>query len=162
MQAVAYFSKQEKLNKVGIEGYILFEQLNPRDYTTVFINLHGFKPNATHAIHIHESADFSNGCMSAGGHYNPFGKKHGSYLHHGNERHAGDLINNITSDSQGRVQIFFKDNLVFLYPPYSVIGRSVIIHEEKDDLGLGGDVQSLITGNAGGRMACAVIEHQIV
>ena len=25
----------------------------------------------------HEKADFSNGCMSAGPHYNPFGKTHG-------------------------------------------------------------------------------------
>lgn len=162
MDAVAYFVKQDKLNKVGIEGYILFQQLNPNDYTTVTINLQGFKPNSTHAIHIHEFGDFSNGCMSAGGHYNPFGKKHGSYLYHGNERHAGDLINNMTSDSQGKVQIFFKDNLVSLYSPYSVIGRSVIIHEGQDDLGLGGNEQSLITGNAGGRMACAIIKSQVI
>ena len=27
-----------------------------------------------HGFHIHEKADFSNGCISAGPHYNPFGR----------------------------------------------------------------------------------------
>jgi len=33
----------------------------------------------------------------------------------------------------------------------------VVIHAGKDDLGKGGDEGSLKTGNAGGRVACAVI-----
>jgi len=162
MEAIAYFKKQDKLNKAGIEGYVLFEQFQKRDYTTVTINLKGFQPNSTHAIHIHEFSDFSKGCMSAGGHYNPYGKNHGNYMIHGNERHAGDLINNMISDDKGNVQLFFKDNLVSLYEPHSVIGRSVIIHEGVDDLGLGGNEQSLITGNAGGRMACAAIQYHLI
>ncbi len=158
MEAIAYFQKENKLNKAGIQGYVLFEQYTPNSQTSVTINLRGFKPNSTHAIHVHESADFSNGCISAGGHYNPYGKQHGNYMIHGNERHAGDLCNNIKSDDQGNVKIFFRDNLLSLYEPHSIIGRSVIIHEGQDDLGLGGNEQSLITGNAGGRMACEVIK----
>jgi superoxide dismutase, Cu-Zn family len=30
-----------------------------------------------------------------------------------------------------------------------IFGRSVVIHDKPDDLGLGGDKESLITGNAG-------------
>lgn len=162
MEAIAYFKKQDKLNKSGIEGYILFEQFYKKDPTDITINLKGFKPNSTHAIHIHEFGDFSNGCMSAGGHYNPHGKNHGNYLIHGSERHAGDLINNMTSDNEGNVKLHFKDNLVSLYDPHSVVGRSVIIHEGVDDLGLGNNEQSLITGNAGGRMACAIIQYHLI
>ena len=51
----------------------------------------------------------------------------------------------------------FYDELVTLYGPNSVFGRTLVIHDGIDDLGLGGNKESLITGNAGGRLACAVI-----
>ena len=49
------------------------------------------------------------------------------------------------------------DNLVKLSGKYSVIGRSMIIHEDEDDLGKGGNEESLKTGNAGKRIACGII-----
>jgi Cu-Zn family superoxide dismutase len=36
-------------------------------------------------------------------------------------------------------------------------GRSIIVHADKDDLGLGEEEDSLTTGHSGKRMACAVI-----
>jgi hypothetical protein len=41
----------------------------------------------------------------------------------------------------------------------AVIGRSIIIHADEDDCGTGGDEESLKTGNAGKRIACAVIGY---
>lgn len=46
---------------------------------------------------------------------------------------------------------------IFRSGEYSVVGRSVIIHADCDDLGEGGHALSSTTGNAGARVACGEI-----
>lgn len=157
MNAICLFDKNSSFNTSKIEGFVKLHQCCDQDATRIIISLRGFKPNKTHAIHIHEYGDFREGCKSAGGHYNPYGQFHGSYKLHGFKRHVGDLINNIESDEYGNFFADFNDELVTLFGTHSVIGRSIVIHEKEDDLGMGGNDESLITGNAGGRMACSVI-----
>ena len=41
--------------------------------------------------------------------------------------------------------------------PYSILGRSIVVHAGEDDLGRGGFPDSKTTGHAGGRVACGVI-----
>ena len=46
--------------------------------------------------------------------------------------------------------------------PPNIIGRGLVIHEDEDDCGLGvgnKKKESLITGNSGKRIACAVIGY---
>ncbi len=88
-----------------------------------------------HGIHIHEKSDFSNGCASAGGHYNPFNKTHGG---RGYEvRHVGDMgsISLVLSDP---ATLYYIDDQIKLTGDYSVIGRSVVVHQDADDNGMGG------------------------
>lgn len=105
-------------------------------------------------MHIHQFGDNTNGCTSAGPHFNPFSKTHGAP--EDDNRHVGDL-GNITTDASGVAKGSKKDLLVKLLGANSVVGRSVVVHSGTDDLGKGGNEESLKTGNAGTRPACGVI-----
>ena len=144
-------------NEKKIQGTIEFYE-NVKDNTvTIKINLTGFKKNSTHAMHVHEKGNLSNNCMGACGHFNPYNKNHGNI--NSKERHVGDL-GNIKSDEHGNVVMILTDKLIKLRgTKCNIIGRSVVIHENEDDLGLGGHDDSLTTGHAGGRIACAVIGY---
>jgi Cu-Zn family superoxide dismutase len=105
----------------------------------------------THGFHIHEKGDCSAAdAESAGGHFNPQGKKHGPP--HSSDRHAGDL-GNVQANEYGRANVSFTiDGLAVDKGTNGVIGRAVIVHANADDL------RTDPTGNAGGRVGCGVIE----
>jgi len=92
--------------------------------------------------------------MSAGAHFNPHGLTHGAP--NAKVRHAGDL-GNIEADAHGKAVLKVNDEQLKLIGPHSIIGRTVVVHEGVDDLGLGGHELSPSTGNAGGRLTCGVI-----
>merc|ERR1712194_80062 len=84
------------------------------------------------------------------------------------ERHVGGL-GNIKVDANGNSKGQMKDRLVKIFGEDTCIGRSVMVHEDEDDLGLGDNSKanepgppqngfvSKITGNAGGRIGCGEI-----
>lgn len=143
-------------------GAVWFHQCRPGGKVLVRFNLKGQTPGSTHACHIHTFGDMTGGCMTAGSHYNPHGEKHGNKADDGKHRHAGDMMNNITAGADGTVSFDWWDELLNLFQKDilgagSIVGRTVVIHEGVDDLGRGGTPLSEETGNAGGRMMCAVI-----
>ncbi|XP_041035475.1 superoxide dismutase [Cu-Zn]-like [Carcharodon carcharias] len=117
--------------------------------TEIMLDLHGFPSNRkSHAMHIHEFGDLSQGCETLGGHFNPHNKKHGS--------HAGDL-GNFQPSPDGAVRLTLANVQLHLQGSHSIVGRSIVIHENEDDLGHHDSPGSLVHGNAGQRLACCVI-----
>jgi len=164
------FEEFEKMNNAShgiacfesgkISGTVTFVPLSSSRGVVVTFDLKGFpKANTQYAAHIHEYGDLRQGCESLGGHFNPYHSFHGGPRHHSphHSRHVGDLINNITTNRYKHVHFSFVDHSLHLSGKFSILGRSLVIHEGVDDLGLGGFPDSLITGHAGKRMACAVI-----
>ena len=133
-----------------VKGTILLMQ-GPGTATLIKGTITGLTPGK-HGFHIHEFGDMSEGCKSMGAHYNPAGVDHGD-LKLG---HVGDL-ENVVADDNGVATFSITAPRVDLLGDRSVIGRGLVIHADEDDLGKGGDAESLKTGNAGDRLACGII-----
>ena len=124
--------------------------------TNMSIMIEGLKPGK-HGFHIHEAGDLSEDCLGACSHFNPYNQNHGGPNSY--ERHIGDL-GNIKFNNIGIAKINMKDNLIKLRgTKCNIIGRSIVIHEDEDDLGIGNHEDSLTTGHAGKRITCAVIGY---
>jgi Cu-Zn family superoxide dismutase len=140
-----------------IKGTVKFTEDLNNNVVVIDLNLSGLKPNSLHGFHVHEAGDLTDKCTSMCAHFNPYGKTHGCPGM--SERHVGDL-GNIKTNSKGEAKYSFYDNVIKLRGSKSnIIGRGLIIHEDEDDCGKGGDAESLKTGNAGKRIACAVIGY---
>lgn len=133
--------------------FVLSHLQGDSDAVKVTGEVTGLKPG-NHGFHIHEFGDNTNGCTSAGPHFNPHGKEHGAP--DAAVRHAGDL-GNVVADDSGAAKVDLTDKQISLTGPLSILGRTVVVHADTDDLGLGGHELSKSTGNAGARLACGVI-----
>ncbi|KAF5196941.1 Superoxide dismutase [Cu-Zn] [Thalictrum thalictroides] len=150
MKAVAVLTSNE-----GVSGTVSFTQ-EGNGPTTVIAHISGLKPGL-HGFHVHKFGDMTNGCTSAGAHFNPANREHGAP--EDENRHAGDL-GNVRATEDGAVNFTITDKQIPLTGPNSIVGRSIVVHTDPDDLGKGGHELSKSTGNAGGRIACGVIGLQ--
>jgi superoxide dismutase, Cu-Zn family len=138
--------KLESKSGSKVTGTITFTKMGNDVQVTGEIT--GLTPGK-HGFHLHEKGDCSApDAASAGAHFNPGQHKHGGPT--STERHEGDL-GNIDADASGKARIDWKGKMS-LSGAESIIGKSVIVHEKEDDL------KTDPTGNAGGRLACGVIE----
>ena len=141
------------INEKKIKGTVVIQEDLINKNVIISVNLSGMPPGL-HGFHIHEYGDLREGCSSLCQHYNPKNKNHGGP--NDKERHVGDL-GNIEANKKGIINMKFVDKEVKLRGKYSVIGRSIVIHEDPDDLGKGNHKDSKTTGHAGKRIACGII-----
>jgi Cu-Zn family superoxide dismutase len=130
-------------------GTVAFTQKG--DKVVVHARVSGLAPGA-HGFHIHEKGDCSSGDgMSAGGHFNPFGKPHAYPTIE--DRHAGDMPM-LAADASGNAVMTAELDVITVGSGVAdVIGKAVIVHKDPDDF------KTQPTGNSGARVACGVIRR---
>ena len=141
-------AKLEPTRGNATSGTVSFVQTG--DGVQVSGEVRGLKPDSEHGFHIHEKGDCSSGDgMSTGGHYNPGGKPHGA--HGAGEHHTVDLPS-LKADKYGVAAFSFVSRSISVAGPTNdITGKGLIVHRDPDDY------KTQPTGNAGPRLACAVI-----
>lgn len=141
-------AKLEPTRGNAVTGKVEFAQRGNMVILTA--TLSGLTPGP-HGFHIHERGDCNSpDAMSAGGHFNPTGKRHGSPLIP--DHHAGDLPM-LVADGGGKASLTTQVEGVTIGGggPTDIVGRSVVVHAGGDDY------SSQPAGNSGPRVACGVI-----
>ncbi|MFY2563984.1 superoxide dismutase family protein [Corallococcus terminator] len=131
-------------------GEVTFEQT--KQGVVIKGALHDLPPGQ-HAFHIHETGKCeAPEFKTAGGHFNPSKKAHGMMSPKG--KHVGDLPN-LYVGQDGKVQFdTFAQNGLTLKSLFDKDGSAIVVHTKEDDY------QTDPTGDAGGRIACGVVEKQ--
>lgn len=140
--------KSDVIGVYGVLGDVTFTEQS--DGVKLSFMVRNLPEGQTLASHIHEK----NACTppsfkSAGGHFNPHKSKHGAPG--GKEHHVGDL-GNFDVDENGVLNVERVYPFLSLDPTSKnyIGGRSLIIHQKKDKF-------TQPVGDAGGRVACAVL-----
>lgn len=130
-----------------VKGQVTF--LEETEGIRVTANIEGLTPGP-HGFHIHEKGDCSAADFSsAGGHFNPGNMKHGSPTDP--EHHVGDF-GNIEANPEGVARFERVFHWLTFKGTNSILNKAVVVHAKADDL------TSQPSGDAGGRIACGVIQ----
>ena len=111
-------------------------------------------PPGKHGFHIHRAGDLrGEGCKGLCAHFDKGNHKHGAGPTSSRERHTGDLGN---IELKPRRKTLKKQYYLPNVSVHELWGRSIIVHQDADDLGQGPHDDSHITGHSGARIGCAV------
>lgn len=150
LQQAKAVAKLQATSGSNVSGEVSFTQ-KPGGIVAMNALVRGLKPNSEHGFHIHENGNCADNGNAAGGHFNPKQGSHGKYdaaMHH-----MGDLPS-LKADANGVAKLNMESHdLSLLAGPGNIIGRGLIVHANPDDY------VTQPTGNAGGRIGCAVIER---
>ena len=147
--AMVQVATLEAKNDSGVGGTITFTQV--ADKVEIAADLTGLT-EGEHGFHIHAKGDCSaHDGKSAGGHFDPADTKtHGAPDAAADKKHAGDL-GNVKAGADGAAKLAMTADWITLGEgDNSIAGLAVIVHAKPDTYGQP-------TGDAGGRVACGVI-----
>ncbi len=126
------------LRGATVNGNVIFRQDQSDGSVQIRGRIEGLDPSALRGFHVQyaflrsfilepsspshsEFGNLTDGCTSAGAHYNPFNTSHGAPTDSVESRHVGDL-GNIQSDENGVAVLDFSDGIIKLDGPQSIIG----------------------------------------
>lgn len=135
------------------KGTVIFTGTDVGVKVSVMIYSGALTPG-NHGFHVHEKGGINLTCEEMGGHFNPDGTNHGG--RYSFVRHVGDLGNIVVNNRGGCKQVFI-DNVISLEGRNNIIGRSLVVHTNEDDLGMSDHELSKTTGNSGSRELCGTI-----
>ncbi|KAF2013074.1 hypothetical protein BU24DRAFT_352441, partial [Aaosphaeria arxii CBS 175.79] len=139
-----------------IGDLVVLEQEHEVASTLITWNIRGHDANVEHAFHIHKYGDNTNGCTSAGPRYSMGTTTHMPLTCRPRIcRTQRWYLGNFKSISIGS----FSDILVKLSGSYSILGRTLVVHAGKDDLGRGQKPEPEITINASARPICGTMPN---
>lgn len=139
----------------GVKGEILFFRVKSGTKIAATITE---CPAGKHGFHIHKAGDLrGEGCQGACDHWHkgpPASHGGPPNSKHKEQRHTGDLGNiDFPVGATKWEQNYFLRGV----HPSELLGRSVIVHADPDDLGKGDFEDSKTTGHSGKRISCAII-----
>merc|ERR1712110_1343271 len=114
------------LNATDCNGFIFIKQFEHPKRTEISHDLYdcGAEEEGSHGFHVHITNDFSDGCYSTGGHYNPEGAS--------DTADEVGMLASIIFDGSGNSRGSQIDDRAFLDGDWSIAGRSLVMHSAID------------------------------
>jgi Cu-Zn family superoxide dismutase len=114
-----------------IQGVINFAQMIGMNQMKITGDIQGLPIDRKLAVHVHEYGDLTNGPVSTGGRFNP--EKKVSNTSKDQTYYANGELSNLQINPEGQAKIDVIDKRLTLFGPSSIIGRSVVIIDEKEE-----------------------------
>jgi len=114
-----------------IQGVINFAQMIGMNQMKITGDIQGLPIDRKLAVHVHEYGDLTNGPVSTGGRFNP--EKKVSNTSKDQTYYANGELSNLQINPEGQAKIDVIDKRLTLFGPSSIIGRSVVITDEKEE-----------------------------
>jgi Cu-Zn family superoxide dismutase len=114
-----------------IQGVINFAQMIGMNQMKITGEIQNLPIDRKLAIHVHEYGDLTNGPVSTGGRFNP--EKKVSNSSKDQTYNINEEFGNLQINPEGQAKIDVIDKRLTLFGPSSIIGRSVVIIDEKEE-----------------------------
>jgi len=114
-----------------IQGVINFAQMIGMNQMKITGDIQGLPIDRKLAVHVHEYGDLTNGPVSTGSRFNP--EKKVSNTSKDQTYYANGELSNLQINPEGQAKIDVIDKRLTLFGPSSIIGRSVVIIDEKEE-----------------------------